>query len=319
MANSTVVLSECGAAGAVPKHSTQHFLHKWRDKGKVSMNFWFLLKITWNSRVHQNMCGWVFWEQIEFLWQKITHRSKLRQEPSSGVDRTCLLSSIWHSGMLPQAERKIMVNKKRMCLKICQQIHSFPCLALYWRREPSKQTSRCQGKATNALNVSWAPITLCRPAAQQGGQIPEFALHLITITDLLEFQAQTPLVAEGKGKSSSEDNSILLDKLTLCHGQFAVTFNVSMLTISARAQACKILNINESTPVCLGRYQTPATQVTRTSWATTSFSNGTPPAVTALLPVLEYVCSTSPCAPQNKERQSYEKSTENRWTLYSRR
>lgn len=199
------------------------------------------------------------------MWQKITHRSKLRQEPSSGVDRTCLLSSIWHSGMLPQAERKIMVNKKRMCLKICQQIHSFPCLALYWRREPSKQTSRCQGKATNALNVSWAPITLCRPAAQQGGQIPEFALHLITITDLLEFQAQTPLVAEGKGKSSSEDNSLLLDKLTLCHGQFAVTFNVSMLTISARAQACKILNINESTPVCLGRYQTPATQVTRTS------------------------------------------------------
>lgn len=319
MANSTVVLSECGAAGAVPKHSTQHFLHKWRDKGKVSMNFWFLLKITWNSRVHQNMCGWVFWEQIEFLWQKITHRSKLRQEPSSGVDRTCLLSSIWHSGMLPQAERKIMVNKKRMCLKICQQIHSFPCLALYWRREPSKQTSRCQGKATNALNVSWAPITLCRPAAQQGGQIPEFALHLITITDLLEFQAQTPLVAEGKGKSSSEDNSILLDKLTLCHGQFAVTFNVSMLTISARAQVCKILNINESTPVCLGRYQTPATQVTRTSWATISFSNGTPPVVTALLPVSEYVCSTSPCAPQNKERQSYEKSTENRWTLYSRR
>lgn len=319
MANSTVVLSECGAAGAVPKHSMQHFLHKWRDKGKVSMNFWFLLKITWNSRVHQNMCGWVFWEQIEFLWQKITHRSKLRQEPSSGVDRTCLLSSIWHSGMLPQAERKIMVNKKRMCLKICQQIHSFPCLALYWRREPSKQTSRCQGKATNALNVSWAPITLCRPAAQQGGQIPEFALHLITITDLLEFQAQTPLVAEGKGKSSSEDNSILLDKLTLCHGQFAVTFNVSMLTISARAQVCKILNINESTPVCLGRYQTPATQVTRTSWATISFSNGTPPVVTALLPVSEYVCSTSPCAPQNKERQSYEKSTENRWTLYSRR
>lgn len=319
MANSTVVLSECGAAGAVPKHSMQHFLHKWRDKGKVSMNFWFLLKITWNSRVHQNMCGWVFWEQIEFLWQKITHRSKLRQEPSSGVDRTCLLSSIWHSGMLPQAERKIMVNKKRMCLKICQQIHSFPCLALYWRREPSKQTSRCQGKATNALNVSWAPITLCRPAAQQGGQIPEFALHLITITDLLEFQAQTPLVAEGKGKSSSEDNSLLLDKLTLCHGQFAVTFNVSMLTISARAQACKILNINESTPVCLGRYQTPATQVTRTSWATISFSNGTPPVVTALLPVSEYVCSTSPCAPQNKERQSYEKSTENRWTLYSRR
>lgn len=319
MANSTVVLSECGAAGAVPKHSMQHFLHKWRDKGKVSMNFWFLLKITWNSRVHQNMCGWVFWEQIEFLWQKITHRSKLRQEPSSGVDRTCLLSSIWHSGMLPQAERKIMVNKKRMCLKICQQIHSFPCLALYWRREPSKQTSRCQGKATNALNVSWAPITLCRPAAQQGGQIPEFALHLITITDLLEFQAQTPLVAEGKGKSSSEDNSLLLDKLTLCHGQFAVTFNVSMLTISARAQVCKILNINESTPVCLGRYQTPATQVTRTSWATISFSNGTPPVVTALLPVSEYVCSTSPCAPQNKERQSYEKSTENRWTLYSRR
>lgn len=243
MANSTVVLSECGAAGAVPKHSTQHFLHKWRDKGKVSMNFWFLLKITWNSRVHQNMCGWVFWEQIEFLWQKITHRSKLRQEPSSGVDRTCLLSSIWHSGMLPQAERKIMVNKKRMCLKICQQIHSFPCLALYWRREPSKQTSRCQGKATNALNVSWAPITLCRPAAQQGGQIPEFALHLITITDLLEFQAQTPLVAEGKGKSSSEDNSLLLDKLTLCHGQFAVTFNVSMLTISARAQASKYLTL----------------------------------------------------------------------------
>lgn len=78
--------------------------------------------------------AWAFWEQIKLLWQKSTHRSKATKSPGWGVYRTSLFSSIWHLGMLTQAERKIMVNKKLIYLKKCQRIHSFLCLAVCCRR-----------------------------------------------------------------------------------------------------------------------------------------------------------------------------------------
>ena len=126
------------------------------------------------------------------------------------------------------------------------------------QEEPSKQTVRCQRKATNARNVSWIPVTFHSPARRSPWVWITSPSHCPSswIPGM-----KTCSVKHGRSKVGGETNTTARSSARwyCTTDSWQQWCYVSAFTFSARAQARKIPNINDSSPADLRKQLIPIT------------------------------------------------------------